>query len=83
MKLIFAVPNNNHQTLIRLLRNHLLPKGEGIFFFVFHPDRAPLKNARQEPRGPRDFLLLEGEGVMRSMTDEVLEVAVGSSMLQF
>jgi len=35
MKLNFAVLNNNHQTLIRLLRNYLLPKGEGIFSLFF------------------------------------------------
>jgi hypothetical protein len=44
-------------------------------------DRAPpgahLKNASREAPGPviysiNYFLLLEGEGVMRSMTDEVL-----------
>jgi len=54
-------------------------------------DHAPLKNASREARGPKVylnyllflkgdeetfFLLLEGEGVMRSMTDEVLVLAI-------
>ena len=35
---------------------------KGFFLDLFH--------------GPGDFLLLEGEGVMRSMTDEVLVLAI-------
>jgi hypothetical protein len=40
VKLNLAGLKGYHQTLIRLLRNHLLPKGEGIFSLVFYTDRA-------------------------------------------
>jgi len=68
--------NNNHQTLISLLRRQLLPKGEAGA--LYGPRGSCCARVRCL-RGSRSksFLLLKGEGVMRSMTDEVLEVAVG------
>jgi hypothetical protein len=77
MKLKLSALNDNHQTLISLLRRLLLPRGEAGALDGPRGSCRALKNASREARGPGDFLLLEGEGVMHSMTDEVLEVAVG------
>jgi hypothetical protein len=66
---------NYRQTLISLLRRQLLPKGEAS---TLHGPRGSCraKSASREARGPRTSFSLQGEGVMRSMTDEVLYLAL-------
>ena len=67
---------NDHQTLIRLLRRQLLPRGEASALPGPRGSCRALKSASREARGPQVSFSLQGEGVMRSMTDEVLVVAI-------